>query len=300
MCAPSMRFLLVSQRDSFSIPLLLFHGLYSSPQEFGFIGQDLRRRRIAHQAIVTSGYTLSREAVSPQWRTWREAALAAAQPYLAGDAPVVLGGLCMGGVLAAALALEAPRNVAGLVLMSPTFAYDGWGLPLRRHWRHLGYWAHLDRFFSVAEREPYGIKNPKIRKWVIRDLQERANSAVGPARLPLRALREGERMMATVRARLGELSCPLLLIHAREDEITSLKSVQKLFASLPQADKQLAVLENSYHMITIDNDRHEVAALLERFVRRVAGDRSVCPQTATVLPFAARAAARAGARQSLR
>jgi carboxylesterase len=300
MCARLPKPLVVSKRELLSIPLFLFHGLYSSPQEFAFVGQDLRRRGLPHDAVVTPGYTLSTEAVSPDWRRWRDAALAAVHPRLAGDAPVVLGGLCMGGVLAAALALEAPRNVAGLVLMSPTFAYDGWGLPLRRHLRHVGYWTRLDRFFSVAEREPYGIKNAKIRKWVIRDLQERANSAVGPARLPLRALREGERMMAEVRARLGELRCPLLVIHAREDEITSLDSVQRLFASLPQPDKELAVLENSHHMITIDNDRHEVAALLAKFVTRLAAARTpASPRGANVLPFVGRARAHAGAGRPL-
>jgi carboxylesterase len=116
-------------------------------------------------------------------------------------------------------------------------------------------------------------------------MAQRAQSAVGPARLPLRALREGERMMAEVRARLAELDCPLLVIHAREDEITSLKSVQKLFATLPQQDKELAVLENSYHMVTIDNDRHEVAALLEHFVKRVANGLAT-PITVTGRPVA--------------
>jgi carboxylesterase len=58
-------------------------------------------------------------------------------------------------------------------------------------------------------------------------------------------------------------------MHAREDEITSLRSVDELFESLRLKDKELAVLENSYHMITIDNDRHQVARLLEQFVRKV-------------------------------
>ncbi len=176
----------------------------------------------------------------------------------------------MGGVLAAAVALESRCRIAGLVLLSPTFTYDGWGLSPIRHLRHLGYWTGLDRFFAVAEREPYGIKHPKIRKWIARELEQRAQSAAGPARVPLRSLREGERMMAAVRARLSDLDCPLLVIHAREDEITRLESVQRLFDRLPTRDKELAVLDNSYHMVTIDNDRHEVASLLARFVKRLA------------------------------
>jgi carboxylesterase len=252
------------------LPLLLFHGLLSSPQEFGLIAHSLRSRGLAYEGVSVPGYTLANDPVSPQWRRWRDAACAVVDARGAPDQPVILGGLCMGGVLAAAAALERKQRLAGLVLISPTFTYDGWGLSPIRHFRRLAYWTGFDRFYSVAEREPYGVKSPKIRKWVIQEMAQRAQSAVGPARLPLRALRESERMMAEVRTRLAEIDCPLLVIHAREDEITSLKSVQKLFAALPQQDKELAVLENSYHMVTIDNDRHEVAALLERFVKRVA------------------------------
>lgn len=252
-----------------SLPLALFHGLLSSPQEFGLITHWLRNNGVTHLAPTVPGYTLAVDEQSPDWRNWQSAAVDIVDTFGNGDEPIILGGLCMGGVLAAAAALATRRKIAGLILMSPTFDYDGWGLSPTRHLRHFGYWTGLDRFFSVIEREPYGVKSPKIRKWVIREMAERASSAVGPSRIPLRALREGERMMAHVRAHLADIDCPVLIMHAREDEITTLASVQRLFDALPQHDKELAVLENSYHMITIDNDRHEVSRLVERFVKRV-------------------------------
>jgi len=252
-----------------TIPLLLFHGLLSSPQEFGLISHTLRGHGLAYEAVTVPGYTLASDHKSPDWRQWRDAAIAVVESRLEPRQPVVLGGLCMGGVLAAAVALELRCRVAGLVLISPSFTYDGWGLQPIRHLRHLGYWTGLDRFFSVAEREPYGIKNPKMRKWVKRELEQRIQSAVGPARVPLRALREGERMTADVRARLDQLDGPLMMIHAREDEITRLDSVQRLFDALPIRDKELAILENSYHMVTVDNDRHQVASHLAGFVKRL-------------------------------
>ena len=273
----------MQQSQSFSLPVLLFHGLLSSPQEFGLITHWLRNNGLAHEAPVVPGYTMATDVAEPDWRRWRDAAQEVVESGGAAGEPVILGGLCMGGVLAAAVAMKTRRKVAGLVLMSPTFIYDGWGLPPIRHLRRIGYWSGLDRFFSVKEREPYGVKSPKIRKWIIREMDERAISAVGPSRIPLTALREGERMMAEVRAHLAELDCPLFIMHAREDEITTLASVQKLFDSLPVRDKELAVLENSYHMITIDNDRHEVAALLKQFVDRVSAQMSV----ATGMPVSA-------------
>lgn len=248
--------------------ILLFHGLLSSPQEFGLIAHAMRRKGLSHEAVTVPGYTLA-SGHTPDWQRWRVAGADAINAHVSGDAPVILGGLCMGGVLAAALALQAPERVAGLVLMSPSFDFDGWGVSPLRYLRHIGYWSGLDRFFSVAEREPFGVKNARIREWIARELHERNQSAAGPARVPLRALREGERMMKYVRARFHELTCPILMIHAREDEISSLGSVVRLFQALPQADKELVVLENSYHMITIDNDRQQIPLLLDRFCQRL-------------------------------
>jgi carboxylesterase len=248
--------------------ILLFHGLLSTPQEFGLIAHSIRSKGLSHDALTVPGYTLGTGPVH-DWRRWRAAGADVLDTHAPGNAPVILGGLCMGGVLAAALALQAPERIAGLVLMSPSFDFDGWGVSPLRYLRHIGYWTGLDRFFSVAEREPYGVKNARIREWIVRELHERNQSAAGPARVPLRALREAERMANDVRSRLHELTCPILMIHAREDEISSLRSVVRLFDTLPQIDKELVVLEDSYHMITIDNERQQIPVLLDRFCRRI-------------------------------
>lgn len=250
--------------------ILLFHGLLSSPQEFGLIAHAIRGKGLKHDAVTVPGYTLA-GGRTHDWRRWRDAATGVVRDRSSAAAPVILGGLCAGGVLAAAAALEAPDRVAGLVLMSPSFDFDGWGLSPVRHLRHVGYWTGLDRFFSVAERAPYGVKNARIREWIAQELRARAQSAAGPARVPLPALREAERMIRHVRARLHELTCPILMIHAREDEISTLAGVTRLFDALPRADKELVVLEDSYHMITIDNARQRIPALLDGFCRRVSG-----------------------------
>lgn len=241
------------------------------------IALGLRNRGINLITPDISGYTQATGIRNPDWQTWQQTALdfiaSAGDP----NEPIILGGLCMGGVLAAAAALRTRRKIAGLILLSPTFDYDGWGLSPITHLRHFGYWTGIDRFFNVHEREPYGVKNPKVRQWVKREMIERASAALGPARIPLRALREGERMMKYVRQQLSTLNCPLLIIHAKEDEITTLGSVEKLFTSLGQPDKTLIVVENSYHMITIDNDRHAVAQAIENFSKRVTTTHRITP-----------------------
>jgi len=251
-----------------AMPLLLSHGLLSTPREFGLIAGRLRARGITHRALEIPGYTLARRGSRrTPWREWVESAETCIGAAADRDHPVMLGGLCTGGLISAAIALQRRRRVDGLVLISPTLAYDGWGLPRGHFLRHLGYWLGVDRFIRIREREPYGIKNPVVRKWIARAMRERASSAAGPAALPLWALGESERLTEYVCRRVGELDCPTMVIHARDDEITQLTAVRVFFDALNVPEKRLVVLENSYHIATMDNDHGQVAEELAAFVQ---------------------------------
>jgi carboxylesterase len=251
-------------------PLVLLHGLHSTPQEFGLIALSLRNRGVQLITPRIEGYSLADRPRRTSWPQWAAAATAAIANAVPPQRPIVLGGLCAGGLLAASLALDGPHRVAGLVLMSPTFDYDGWGQTRWRHLRRLGYALGLDRWIRVAEREPYGVKNPKIRAWVAREMKERAGSAAGPSRLPLWAIHEVDKLKDRVHARLPELATRTLVLHSRDDEVCTLASVQRAMSAIAALDKKLVVLEESYHMITIDNDRHRVAAELFDFTAAAA------------------------------
>ena len=252
--------------------LVLIHGLFSSPQEFGLINHSFRLAGIESILLSVDGYTSSSLRGIPSWQDWLQAASKALDAAVSPNRKVVLGGLCVGGILAGCLALERKAQTEGLILLSPTFDYDGWGQSWWRHFRHAAYALNLDRFIKISEREPFGIKNERIRRWVIGELMAKRQSAVGPARLPLWAIHESEKMMAHVRENLDRIQCRTLVIHAREDELSALPGVERVFGSIGSEDKRLLVLENSYHMITIDNDRVRVATELTNFVRGVTPD----------------------------
>ena len=67
---------------------------------------------------------------------------------------------------------------------------------------------------------------------------------------------------------LDAIACPTLIMHAHEDELTSARSAHFLRDGI--ADSRLVLLDNSYHMICVDNDRDRVAAEVLRFMDRAA------------------------------
>lgn len=245
--------------------LILIHGLLSTPQEFFLLTQPLKLRHVDCIALRVPFYSEHSHRDPNAWRDWARSAWQEIQRLVPPGRPIVLGGLCMGGVLAAALALMNPDRCRKLVLLAPTFDYDGWGLSPWTRWRRLGYALGLTRWISVRERHPYGIKNERIRARIVAQMKAQESSIAGPSSLPLWAIREGERMMSWVRQQLPELKLPTLVMHARQDEICTLLSVQRLVARIGSRDKQLVVLEDSYHLITIDNDRMRVADSLASY-----------------------------------
>jgi carboxylesterase len=248
------------------VPLLLIHGLLSSPKEFGLINHALRMRGVEPISLRIEGYTDGQARRPVSWRNWLSAVHAAIDEAVPKDRPVALGGLCSGGLLAAAVALARPERVGSVALLSPTFKYDGWGLSWWTGLRGLAYLLGLDRHISIAECQPYGVKNERIRRWVIAELTEQAQSPVGPAKLPLWAIRQTEELATFVLGQLRQIQCRTLVMHARDDELSSLGSAETAVAQIPAEARKLIVLENSYHMITIDNDRALVAEELASFV----------------------------------
>lgn len=245
-----------------SLPVVLIHGLLSTPREFGLISLPVQSRGVPLIIPRVEGYTEADRSRFVTWQAWVEAACHAIRSQVGVDQPFVLGGLCSGGMVAAAVAARGEFNVQALVMMSPSFGYDGWARTVWWRWRRLGYALGLDRWITIKESPPYGIKNEKIRKWVERDMQQRATSAAGPATLPLWAIHQSEKLMNHVVKQFPGLKIPTVVIHSRLDEICSLGIVRRVFETLPRGANRLVVLENSYHMITIDNDRQQVTAEL--------------------------------------
>jgi carboxylesterase len=249
--------------------LVLFHGLASSPKEFGFLVHPLRRHGVRLVTPEVPGYSAALLDDAALWRDW-VAAAARCLDQVEGESsePYVLGGLCTGAMLALAVAAQRQRTgLRGLALLSPLFAYDGWALPWWYALRPIAYATGLTRFFAMREREPYGLRNERMRALIRQQIAAGETSLAGPAAVPLRVVRESERLSAHVRTLLPGLAHPVQVQHAREDEICSLDSVRAALGHVPTGLLSLHVLDNSYHMITADNDRHLVADRLSAFLQ---------------------------------
>jgi carboxylesterase len=175
----------------------------------------------------------------------------------------------MGATLAAALAHERPAARA-LVLLSITLSYDGWAIPWYRFLLDYVYYTPLRSRYRYREHEPYGLRNEALRAKIARAMSKNGLSEVGPASIGMPALHEASRLAGLVRKQLKDVTNDCLIIHAIDDETSSPHNARFVGKNIGASFLRTIWLDDSFHMITSDNEREAVARECALFLRESA------------------------------
>ncbi|MGE8495659.1 MULTISPECIES: alpha/beta fold hydrolase [Comamonas] len=255
--------------------VLLVHGLTGTPAEMRLLAKGLHREGFTVYAVQLAGHCGSmQDLVQTRWTDW----LASVQSALLRFGPhvdrVVVGGLSMGALLSLAVATSHPRQVAGVAALSTTFRYDGWSIP---SYTKLAFLLPLFRLLGIGrhrvfmEAPPYGIKDEALRARVVAQMHGGDSAAAGLPGNPWWSIIELRRLSAHVRSHLRDLRAPCLAIHAKEDDISHRSNAEDIAAGAVHAQVEVVLLDNCYHMITIDRERRTVIAKVHDFVARLGG-----------------------------
>jgi carboxylesterase len=248
------------------VGVLLVHGLGGTPIEMRFIAQGLARAGHTVHCCQLAGHCGTPEELRRStWQEWY-ASVEAAHDRLKDTCEIVIaGGLSMGGILATHLAYNRPDSVHGLLLYAPTLTLDGWSMPW--YSRMLRYLRPLPvRFeFDLTEREPYGLKDERVRSLVLSSMQSGDATLAGTFSTPARCFANFNVLVSVVKRGLSAVRQPALIVHPRQDDMASLRNAHYLQTHLGGLVDTL-VLDDSYHMVTLDQQRHLVAERTARFV----------------------------------
>ncbi|MEB0135995.1 alpha/beta fold hydrolase [Actimicrobium sp. CCC2.4] len=243
--------------------VLALHGLLGNPLEMLFVGKRLQRAGYTvHIPLIpgygyASGQDMSYD--TTRYERWFEEVQQRFDLLKRTHASVSVVGLCIGAVLALRLASERPDDVAALSVLATTLAYDGWSIPFYRFLLPLAYYTPVRYLYSYKERFPFGIKNPKLQKWIAREMEVTTSSAAGASRLSAEGIFQADRLIKHVKKDLGKVRCPTLIIHAEEDDVATPKSADLVERSIASAITKKIILHDSYHIITLDNEKERVA-----------------------------------------
>ncbi len=252
--------------------IILIHGLTGTPNEMRFIANFLHREgftvlcpRLANHGAPLD--ILKRTEWQAFYGTIRECFLENRGKY----SKIYTSGLSMGALLALLLADEFKDDVAGVSCLSPTLFYDGWNSPWYRIFLPLTYFNPLKYFFYFKEEPPYGVKNEAIQRR-IHDFYVKAKldnldsvAQFGYPYFPVSLLYQLEKLVAHLSKRLKDVAVPVQVIHAQDDDMTSIKNAQFIYDRISSKQKELVLLQNSYHIITADQERYTVAQKIAEF-----------------------------------
>ncbi|RBL86660.1 esterase [Streptomyces cavourensis] len=245
---------------------LLIHGLGGTEFDLGSLHKTLKRAGIETHSVTLPGHgTRPEDLVSVRAEDWMDAVTQEYARLACRYETLHVVGMCLGALLAIELCKRVRHRKGKLVSLAAPVYIDGWSTPWYRDLRRIVYRIPgLAARMRVEEEDPYGIKNELVRS-IVKAKFERGESFHYPW-VPLSCIREVDRVGAWVKKDLGQVACQTLIVHAHEDELTSVRSAHFLHGAI--ADSKLVLLNNSYHMVCVDNDRDLVTASVLEFMGR--------------------------------
>jgi carboxylesterase len=237
-----------AERPGPRIGVLLVHGFTGSPASMRPWAEFLHERGYAVSVPRLPGHgTTWQELNTHTYSDWYGEAERAFEKMRAECDQVFVAGLSMGGCLALNLAIEEGRDVAGLVLVNPAVNSE------RKDIKLLPVLKHVVPAFP-------GISNDMAKP----GMDERAYT-----KTPLKAAHSLFSSMRSVRERLPEVTQPVLMFRSRTDHVLDPSSGRIIMSSVSSRDLEERVLEDSYHVATLDYDAPAIFAGSADFVRRL-------------------------------
>lgn len=228
----------------------------------GFTGNPASMRPWADH-LAAAGYSVRLPLLPGHGATWRETNRSrwpqwyatVEQAYLelrARCEQVFAVGLSMGGTLVTRLAEQHPDGVAGLVLVNP---------------------AYGTRRFD-AKFAPYISWAVRSRPAIGGDIKKPGVDEEAADRTPVVAFASLLKLWKVTVADLAAVRAPILMYRSREDHVVDDLSVELLKKGTVNTTVREVMLENSYHVATLDYDAPTIFDGSVEFIESLAATRA--------------------------
>lgn len=231
------------------VGVLLCHGFTGSPQSLRPWAEYLAERGLTVSLPLLPGHGTRWEDMQVTgWEDWYAEVERALAELLDRCETVFVFGLSMGGALTLRLAAKHGDRIAGIVVVNPANKVHGlsaYALPVARH----------------LVRTTKGLSS---------DIAKEGVAEVGYDRVPLHAAHSVRKFFRIVDKELPQVTQPMVLLHSPQDHVVPPADSARILSRVSSADVKEIVLEQSYHVATLDHDAERIFEESWAFIGRLA------------------------------
>ena len=232
-----------------SFGVLVLHGFTGSPFSMRGISEALANAGFSVEMPLLPGHGTAIEDMIPtRFDDWANAAEDALASLVARTEHVAVVGLSMGGTVTCWLAEHHPE-IVGIALVNALVEYPG-----------EEFVASIRGLLDAGIETIDGLGS---------DIKKEGAAENAYSGTPVAALVSLLESVESVGAELGNISCPVLSFTSLEDHVVT-PSNGEFLELLVGGPIERVLLENSYHVATLDNDAELVEAQIVTFMERLA------------------------------
>ncbi|MCF3118210.1 alpha/beta hydrolase [Streptomyces silaceus] len=231
------------------VGVLLCHGFTGSPQSMRPWAEYLAERGLTVALPLLPGHgTRWEDMAITSWQDWYAEVERELRGLLERCAKVFVFGLSMGGTLTLRLAAKHGDAISGMVVVNPGNKLHGlapYALPVLRH------------FVPTTK----GVAN---------DIAKEGSHELGYDRVPLHSAYNLRNLYRVVDAELPQVTQPLVVLHSPRDHVVSPADSARILSRVSSTDVKEILLEQSYHVATLDHDADRIFEESYAFIGRLA------------------------------
>ena len=228
---------------------LVLHGFTGSPQSMRPLAEAFAAAGFSVELPRLPGHgTTVEDMANYRWNDWAATVDAAYSDLAARTDQVVVAGLSMGGTLTLWLAEKYPA-IAGIVVINPAVESEDFQ----------AFVAGASALLASGEQFMQGVAG---------DIADPNAKELGYERVPNATVKPLVDGITDVKARLGTIKCPALLMHSPEDHVVPPGSMALLQAKL-NCPFEMVELHKSFHVATIDYDKEAINQRAVAFAQQI-------------------------------
>jgi carboxylesterase len=234
--------------DGGRVGVVLSHGFTGMPASMLPWAQHLAAAGYSVRLPLLPGHGSTwQDTNRTRWTDWYDAVEAAYDEVAQRCSTVFAGGLSMGATLVTRLAENKGDAIAGLVLVNPSLGTERFD-------------ARFARYISWAVKSRPSIGGDIKKPGVVEPAYDRT---------PVVAFASVQRLWKVTVADLDKVTAPILMFRSREDHVVEPMSGRLLQARATSTTVREVVLEDSYHVATLDNDAPKIFDGSVDFIRSI-------------------------------